>query len=196
GTLAPDGAIIKVSAATAELTEHTGRAVVFSDYDEMRTRLDDPGLEVDADSVIVVRGVGPAGVPGMPEWGMAPIPQRLAEAGVRDMVRISDGRMSGTSFGTVVLHVAPEAAVGGPLALVEDGDEIALSVENRTLDLRLTESELADRRARLTAPRSAHTRGWPLLYQRHVLQAPRGCDLDFLVHSGDAGLIEPIVGRS
>lgn len=198
GSLAPDGAVIKVSAATAELTTHTGRAVVFSDYDDMRARLDDPSLDVSADDVIVMRGVGPIGVPGMPEWGMTPIPQRLAAAGVRDMVRISDGRMSGTSFGTVVLHVAPEAAAGGPLALVEDGDLISLRLDERRLDLLVDEDELAGRRERLEPPTSAHLRGWPLLYQQHVLQAPEGCDLDFLVAPAGRriALVEPVVGRS
>lgn len=198
GSLAPDGAVIKVSAATAELTEHTGEAVVFSDYDDMRRRLDDPDLDIDADDVIVVRGVGPVGVPGMPEWGMAPIPHRLAEAGVRDMVRISDGRMSGTSYGTVVLHVAPEAAVGGPLALVEDGDRITLSVSRRRLDLDVAADVLTARRERLRPPMTRHVRGWPLLYQRHVLQAPQGCDLDFLVAAAptEREFLEPVVGRS
>lgn len=198
GSLAPDGAVIKVSAATAELTSHTGRAIVFSDYADMRTRLDDPSLDIEANDVIVMRGVGPIGVPGMPEWGMTPIPQRLAAAGVRDMVRISDGRMSGTSFGTVVLHVAPEAAAGGPLALVEDGDLIRLSVAERRLDLLVDDVVLSQRRARYEPPARMHVRGWPLLYQQHVLQAPEGCDLDFLVATPGARpeLIEPVVGRS
>jgi len=198
GTLAPDGAVIKVAAATPSLLEHTGRAIVFSDYDDMRRRLDDPHLHAEPGDVIVVRGVGPVGVPGMPEWGMAPIPRALVERGVRDMVRISDGRMSGTSYGTVVLHVAPEAAVGGPLALVEDGDLIRLSIATRALDLLVDEAELAFRKRRWRPPRTAHVRGWPRLYQQHVLQAPRGCDLDFLVADDSAGrrFIEPVVGRS
>lgn len=198
GSLSPDGAIIKVSAATPELMEHTGRAIVFSDYDDMRRRLDDPELDAHSGDVIVVRGVGPVGVPGMPEWGMAPIPQKLVAQGVRDMVRISDGRMSGTSYGTVVLHAAPEAAVGGPLALVEDGDEIRLSVAHRALDLLVDEEELAARSRRWRPRRSPHVRGWPRLYQQHVLPAPLGCDLDFLVASDSAGreFIEPVVGRS
>lgn len=198
GSLAPDGAVIKVSAATEALLEHTGRAIVFSDYSDMRRRLDDPALEAGPHDVIVVRGVGPVGVPGMPEWGMAPLPRALVKGGVRDMVRISDGRMSGTSFGTVVLHVAPEAAVGGPLALVEDGDEIRLSLENRALDLLVDEEELASRLRRWRPPRSPHVRGWPRLYQKHVLPAPLGCDLDFLIAPDDEGrtFIEPVVGRS
>ncbi|WP_211229574.1 dihydroxy-acid dehydratase [Nakamurella lactea] len=198
GTLAPDGAVIKVAAASPELLEHTGRAVVFSDYSDMRDRLDDPDLEITVDDVIVVRGVGPVGVPGMPEWGMAPIPRRLAQSGVRDMVRVSDGRMSGTSYGTVVLHVAPEAAAGGVLALVQDGDPIQLSLADRRLDLLIDDDELAARRVAQPPFVSAHTRGWPALYQRHVLQAPEGCDLDFLVPrtADDLAFIPPVVGRS
>lgn len=198
GSLAPDGAVIKVSAATPGLMTHTGRAIVFSDYHDMRARLDDPSLEVSAGDVIVMRGVGPIGVPGMPEWGMTPIPRRLAAAGVRDMVRISDGRMSGTSFGTVVLHVAPESAAGGPLALVEDGDLISLRLEERRIDLLVDPGELDARRGRLVPPAPDHLRGWPLLYRQHVLQAPDGCDLDFLVASPGLRpvLIEPVVGRS
>lgn len=202
GTLAPSGAVIKVAAASPELLTHTGRAVVFDSYDDMRTRLDDPALEVDPGDVLVVRGCGPVGVPGMPEWGMAPIPQRLVERGVRDMVRVSDGRMSGTSFGTVVLHVAPEAAVGGPLGLVEDGDPVRLDVPARRLDLLVPEAELDRRRAARggTAPRAGarHLRGWPRLYAEHVLQADQGADLDFLTAPTPAhrAFVEPVVGRS
>ena len=203
GSLAPSGAVIKVAAATPELLGHTGRAVVFDSYDDMRTRLDDPELEVGEHDVLVVRGCGPVGVPGMPEWGMAPIPQRLVERGVRDMVRISDGRMSGTSFGTVVLHVAPEAAVGGPLGLVQDGDPIRLDVPARRLDLLVDPDELLRRRSVLAVspqpPTSAaHLRGWPRLYADHVLQADQGADLDFLTAPTPAHrrFIEPVVGRS
>lgn len=200
GTLAPTGAVIKVAAASPELLVHTGRAVVFDTYADMRTRLDDPELEVSASDVIVVRGCGPAGVPGMPEWGMAPIPARLLAAGVTDMVRISDGRMSGTSFGTVVLHVSPESAVGGPLALVHDGDPVILDVPQRTLHLDVPEVVLAERRALAPAarPAAAHVRGWPRLYADHVQQAPEGCDLDFLSAPPDGPdpFVEPVVGRS
>jgi dihydroxy-acid dehydratase len=198
GSLAPSGAVVKVAAASSDLCQHTGRAVVFDDYADMRARLDDPELEVSAEDVIVVRQCGPVGVPGMPEWGMAPIPARLAAAGVRDMVRISDGRMSGTSFGTVVLHVAPEAAVGGPLALVEDGDLIRLDVTARAIDLLVAPEELARRRDQWSPPPTAHVRGWPRLYQQHVGQAPDGCDLDFLTAppGSDRRFVPPVVGRS
>jgi dihydroxy-acid dehydratase len=201
GTLAPSGAVVKVAAAGPELLVHTGRAVVFDSYDDMRTRLDDPALDVSPDDVLVVRGCGPVGVPGMPEWGMAPIPQRLVERGVRDMVRISDGRMSGTSFGTVVLHVAPEAAVGGPLGLVEDGDPVRLDVPARRLDLLVPPEEL-DRRhaARGEPPRAGarHLRGWPRLYADHALQADQGADLDFLTAPTPEHrvFVPPVVGRS
>lgn len=198
GSLAPSGAVIKLCAASPELWQHTGRAVVFTSYDDMRRRLDDPALEIDASDVLVVSGCGPVGVPGMPEWGMAPIPQRLAERGVTDMLRVTDGRMSGTSFGAVVLHCAPEAAVGGPLALVRDGDLIALDALAGTLDLLVDEAELAQRRRHWQPEPSAHTRGWPALYQRHVLQAPDGCDLDFLTGRPprSTAFVEPVIGRS
>lgn len=201
GTLAPSGAVIKVAAASPDLLVHTGRAVVFDSYDDMRTRLDDPALDVDPGDVLVVRGCGPVGVPGMPEWGMAPVPQRLVERGVRDLVRISDGRMSGTSFGTVVLHVAPEAAVGGPLGLVRDGDRVRLDVPARRLDLLVPDDELARRAAAGTpGPRAGarHLRGWPRLYAEHVLQADRGADLDFLTAPTPEhrAFVEPVVGRS
>jgi dihydroxy-acid dehydratase len=197
GSLAPDGAVVKVSAATPALLHHRGRAVVFDSYDDMRTRIDDPTLLVDADSVLVLRGAGPVGAPGMPEWGMIPIPARLVAAGITDMVRVSDARMSGTSFGTCVLHVAPEAAVGGPLALVREGDEIELDVTAERLDLHVADTELAERAADWTAP-PRQERGWPALYQRHVLQADRGCDLDFLTvdQSRPVTLVGPTVGRS
>lgn len=200
GSLAPSGAVIKVAAATPDLLTHTGRAVVFDSYADMRTRLDDPELDVTAADVLVVRGCGPVGVPGMPEWGMAPIPQRLVEQGVRDLVRISDGRMSGTSFGTVVLHVAPESAVGGPLGLVRDGDPIRLDVPARRLDLVVDPDELDRRRSTAPPPPASaeHLRGWPRLYADHVLQADRGADLDFLTAPTPAHrrFVAPVVGRS
>ena len=197
GSLAPDGALVKTSAATPELLKHRGRAVVFRGYDELRLRVEDPGLEADVDSVLVLAGCGPVGA-GMPEWGMVPIPRKLAEAGVHDMVRVTDARMSGTSFGTVFLHVAPEAAIGGPLALVEEGDTITVDVEEGRLDLDVAEDELDRRRARWTAPPPLHLRGWPLLYREHVMQAPEGCDLDFLRAPTPAHrrFVEPVVGRS
>jgi dihydroxy-acid dehydratase len=198
GSLAPDGAVLKVPAATPGLLRHRGRAVVFEGYEEMRRRVDDPNLAVDASSVLVLRGCGPVGGPGMPEWGMIPIPARLVAEGVRDMVRVTDARMSGTSFGTVFLHVAPEGAVGGPLALVEEGDEIAVDAEAGRLDLLVEPDELARRRAAWRPPASPHRRGWPALYRAHVTQAPRGCDLDFLEAPtpADRVFVEPVVGRS
>jgi dihydroxyacid dehydratase/phosphogluconate dehydratase len=172
--------------------------VVFEGYDEMRLRVEDPNLAVDATSVLVLRGCGPVGGPGMPEWGMIPIPARLLAQGVRDMVRVTDARMSGTSFGTVFLHVAPEGAVGGPLALVADGDEIAVDSDAGRLDLLVEPGELARRRARWRPPASPHRRGWPALYRAHVTQAPKGCDLDFLEAptAADRVFVEPVVGRS
>jgi len=198
GNLAKDGAILKVSAASPELMKHTGPAVVFHGYADMRSRIDDPALGITKDSVLVLRDCGPVGVPGMPEWGMIPVPKKLLEAGVTDMVRISDARMSGTSFGTCVLHVAPEAAIGGTLALVQDGDQIELDVAAGKLELLISESELAERKSNWVKPKSDHQRGWPALYQEHVLQADQGCDLDFLrPKSRDAlKFIPPVVGRS
>jgi dihydroxy-acid dehydratase len=199
GSLAPDGAIIKTSAASPGLLRHRGRAVVFRGYDDMAARIDDADLAVTADSVLVLAGCGPVGVPGMPEWGMVPIPARLVRAGVTDMVRVTDARMSGTSFGTVLLHVAPEAAVGGPLGLVRDGDLISVDVPAGSLELEVSEPELASRRAAAAPSPPAHLRGWPALYARHVLQAPDGCDLDFLRATPDPArrtFVEPVVGRS
>ncbi|HWF72593.1 MAG TPA: IlvD/Edd family dehydratase [Solirubrobacteraceae bacterium] len=180
GSLAPDGAIIKVSAASSSLLRHRGPAVVFEDIEDVAARIDDPALEVSADSVLVLRNAGPKGAPGMPEWGQIPIPSKLLREGVTDMVRISDARMSGTAFGTVALHVAPEAAAGGPLAVVEDGDPIVLDVEARRLDLEVPAAEIARRRSGL-APRAAkYRRGYGRLFLDHVLQANEGCDFDFL----------------
>jgi dihydroxy-acid dehydratase len=198
GSLAPDGAILKTAAASRALFRHRGPAVVFRGHEDLYARIDDPALEVRADSVLVLIGCGPRGVPGMPEWGQIPIPRRLLEAGVTDMVRISDARMSGTSYGTVLLHVAPEAAVGGPLALVRDGDTIALDVEARTIHLEVPAEELRRRRAELRPWPSAHRRGWPRLYEEHVTQAPDGCDFDFLEarSAGDLPFIPPTIGRS
>jgi dihydroxy-acid dehydratase len=180
GTLAPRGAVIKTSAADPRLLDHTGPAVVFNDYNDMNARLDDPDLNVTADSILVLRQAGPQGGPGFPEWGMMPIPKKLLKQGVRDMVRLSDARMSGTSYGTCVLHVAPESHVGGPLALVQDGDLIRLDVPNRKLDLLVDEAEMARRRAAWKAPERKYQRGWTSLYLDHVTQADEGCDLDFL----------------
>jgi dihydroxy-acid dehydratase len=180
GNLAPDGAVIKPPAAEARLHKHSGRAVVFDTYDDMAARIDDPGLPVDADSVLVLRNAGPQGAPGMPEWGQLPIPKKLLEQGVRDMVRISDARMSGTSYGACVLHVAPESSVGGPLALVEDGDVIELDVTARRLSLHVSDEELEKRRADWQQPAAKYGRGYGALYLKHITQANEGCDFDFL----------------
>jgi dihydroxy-acid dehydratase len=183
GNLAPDGAIIKPTAAEPHLLEHVGRAVVFADYNAMNARIDDESLDVDENSVLVLQNGGPLGGPGMPEWGQLPIPKKLLRKGVRDMVRISDARMSGTSYGTCVLHVAPEAFVGGPLAFVRDGDLIELDVEARKLELRVSEAELARRRAAWKQPEPRYSRGYGALFARHITQANKGCDFDFL-HCG------------
>ena len=180
GSLCPDGAVMKVSAADPRLLRHEGPAVVFDDIHDLAARVDDPALEIDADSVMVLRNAGPVGAPGMPEWGHLPIPSKLLRAGVTDMLRISDARMSGTSYGAVVLHVAPEAAVGGPLALVRDGDPVRLDVAERRLDLAVGDAELERRRAAWTSPERKDDRGYRRLYEDHVLQANEGCDFDFL----------------
>ena len=188
GNLAPRGAVIKPAAASAELLAHRGRAVVFDSIEDLHARLDDPDLDVDEASVLVLRGCGPMGYPGMPEVGNLPLPAKVLAKGVRDMVRVSDARMSGTAYGTVILHVAPEAAAGGPLALVRDGDFIVLDVANRRLDVDLPAAELERRQAseRSRASFAAPKRGWERLYVDHVMQADTGVDLDFLVGcSGD-----------
>jgi L-arabonate dehydrase len=180
GNLCPDGAVMKISAADPRLLSHEGRALVFEDIHDLAARVDDPDLDVDADSVMVLRNAGPVGAPGMPEWGHLPIPAKLLKQGVSDLLRISDARMSGTSYGAVVLHVAPEAAVGGPLALIQTGDRIRLDVEARALDVLLDDAELAQRRAAWTPSARKDERGYRRLYEDHVLQANEGCDLDFL----------------
>ena len=181
GNLAPDGAIIKPSAASPELLSHRGTAVVFETIEDFKKSVDDPALEADASSILVLKGCGPKGYPGMPEVGNMPLPRKLLEAGVTDMVRISDARMSGTAFGTVVLHVSPETSVGGPLGLVETGDVIELDAKARTLNLLISDAEM-ERRAALRTPEEFNTkRGYVSLHRRHVMQAHQGCDLDFLV---------------
>lgn len=179
GNLAPQGAVIKLSAATPSLTSHEGAAVVFHSLDDLANRIDDPNLAVTPDSVLVLQNAGPMGAPGMPEAGALPIPKKLGSKGVKDMVRISDARMSGTAFGTVVLHVAPEAAAGGPLALVRDGDRIRLDAKSRKLDLLVEDAELQKRRAQWQPPKKPK-RGYERLYIEHVSQADAGCDFDFL----------------
>lgn len=191
GNLAPDGAVIKCSAATPSLLEHSGPAVVFEDMVDLLARFDDPELDVTADSVLVLRTAGPQGAPGMPEWGQLPIPTKLLREGVTDMVRISDARMSGTAFGTCVLHVSPESAAGGPLGLVRDGDIIVLDALAGRLDLAVDDDEL-ERRRLSSAPRRARpTRGYAAMYVEHVQQAHQGCDLDFLVGRSEEPAEEP-----
>ncbi len=180
GSLCPDGAVMKISAADPRLLQHEGRAVVFEHIHDLATRVDDEALEIDEDSVMVLRNAGPVGAPGMPEWGHLPIPAKLLKRGVTDLLRISDARMSGTSYGAVVLHVAPESAVGGPLALVETGDRIHLDVQERRLDLLVDNRELERRREAWERPERKDERGYRRLYEDHVLQANEGCDFDFL----------------
>jgi dihydroxy-acid dehydratase len=189
GNLCPDGAVLKSSAADPRLMRHEGRALVFDNHAELSARIDDPALDVDADTVLILRNSGPVGAPGMPEWGNLPVPKKLLAAGVRDMVRISDARMSGTHYGCCVVHVAPEAAVGGPLALVRTGDRIRLDVPAGKLDMLVDAQELQRRRAEWRAPVSPYQRSYAALYQAHVGQAPQGCDFDFL--AGRAPTPEP-----
>lgn len=198
GNLVPAGAILKVSAATHELLDHTGPVVVFDSYEDMLDQIDRDDLVVTPDSVLVLRNAGPRAVPGMPEWGQIPIPAKLLRRGIKDMIRISDARMSGTSYGTVVLHAAPEAAVGGLLAVVRDGDRIRLNVAEKRLDLLVSEQVIDERFADWTPPPQKHLRGYPRLYIDHVLQADEGCDFDFLRPESEKALsfVMPQVGRS
>jgi dihydroxy-acid dehydratase len=180
GNLAPNGCVIKPAACEKRLLKHTGKALVFDSYPEMKEQINRPDLDVTADDVLILRNVGPQGGPGMPEWGMIPIPQKLIEQGVRDMVRISDARMSGTSYGACVLHVSPEAYIGGPLGLVENGDEISIDVPGRSIHLNVSEKELAARKARYKAPPARFERGYGWMFAQHIQQADEGCDFDFL----------------
>jgi len=189
GNLAPNGAVIKAVAASPTLLKHAGRAIVFDSYDEMNARVDDPALEVDANSVLVLRNAGPKGAPGMPEWGNLPIPRNLLKTGVRDMVRISDARMSGTNYGTCILHVSPESFVGGPLALLKEGDTIDLDVAKRQLNMHVSDEELARRREAWRPREGIYPRGYGSLFMQHVRQADEGCDFDFL--EGTAPIPEP-----
>jgi dihydroxy-acid dehydratase len=189
GNLAPNGAVIKPAAAEPRLLKHSGRAVVFADYNDMAARIDDPALDVTPDSVLVLKNAGPLGAPGMPEWGQLPIPKKILAQGVRDMLRISDARMSGTSYGACVLHVAPESFVGGSLAFVQNGDVIELDVAERRLELKVSDAELARRRAEWKMPPPRFERGYGALYQQHITQADQGCDFDFL--EGTAPTSEP-----
>jgi dihydroxy-acid dehydratase len=191
GNLAPDGALVKPAAASPHLLRHRGPAVVFDSVEDLKTRLDDPRLDVDEDSVLVLRGCGPRGYPGMPEVANLPLPTKLLDQGIRDMVRVCDGRMSGTAYGTVVLHAAPEAAVGGPLALVRDGDPVVLDVAARRIDVDVPAADWAGREpaVAMTAALAAPARGWERLYVDHVMQADRGADLDFLVGSSGSDVV-------
>ena len=180
GNIAPKGAVIKPAAMEQHLRKHTGRAVVFKDYNDMSVRIDSPDLDVDKDSVIVLQSAGPQGAPGMPEWGQLPIPQKLLKQGVRDMLRISDARMSGTSYGACVLHITPESHVGGPLALVKDGDLISIDIDARGINMMVSDEEIAKRKAAWVKPIPKFTRGYGVLYLKHIQQADTGCDFDFL----------------
>ena len=191
GNLAPEGAVIKPSAASPAFFKHSGRALVFDSQPQMQAAMLDPDLDVDQNTVLVLRYAGPVGAPGMPEWGNLPLPKKLLQRGVRDMLRLSDARMSGTHYGTCVLHASPEAAVGGPLALVRTGDIIDLDVQARTLNMRVDDAELARRRAAWVAPVQPYRRGYAMLYQQHVTQAHLGCDFDFL--QGTAPTPEPVI---
>ncbi|MFZ9676930.1 MAG: L-arabinonate dehydratase [Quisquiliibacterium sp.] len=191
GNLAPDGVVIKPSACAPHLLKHTGPALVFDDYPSMKKAIDDPDLDVTAEHILVLRNAGPQGGPGMPEWGMLPIPTKLVKAGVRDMLRLSDARMSGTSYGACMLHCAPEAYIGGPLALVKTGDLISVDVAARSIHLQVSEEELAARKAAWTQPAKRFERGYGWMFSRHILQADQGCDFDYLETSFGAPVAEP-----
>jgi dihydroxy-acid dehydratase len=191
GNIAPDGCVIKPAAAAPHLLSHDGRAVVFDTYPEMKAAVEDEGSDITADDIMVFRGAGPEGGPGMPEWGMLPIPKTLVRQGVRDMLRISDARMSGTSYGACILHVAPEAHVGGPLALVRTGDRIRVDVPSRRIDLLVDDAELERRRAAWVRPKPYYGRGYGWMFARHIRQANEGCDFDFLETGFGAPAPEP-----
>ena len=191
GNLAPEGAVIKPSAANPKFFQHRGRALVFDSQPQMQAAMADPDLDVDEDSVLVLRNAGPVGAPGMPEWGNLPLPKKLLQRGVRDMLRLSDARMSGTHYGSCVLHISPESAVGGPLALLRTGDVVEIDLAARRIDMRVADAELAQRRAAWVAPVQPFTRGYTQLYQQHVTQAHQGCDFDFL--QGTAPTPEPVI---
>ncbi len=193
GNLAPAGVVIKPSACAPQLLQHSGRALVFDDYPALKKAVDDPALDVTADDILVLRYAGPLGGPGMPEWGMLPIPTKLVQAGVKDMLRLSDARMSGTSYGACMLHCAPEAYIGGPLALVQTGDVITVDVPARRIHLEVSDDELARRRAAWTPPPPRYERGYGWIFSRHILQADEGCDFDFLETSFGAPVPEPAI---
>jgi dihydroxyacid dehydratase/phosphogluconate dehydratase len=189
GNLAPDGCVMKPPAADPRLLKHTGPALVFDSYDEMNRAVNDLDLAVTADHVMVLRNAGPIGGPGMPEWGMLPIPKKLLKEGVRDMLRISDARMSGTSYGACILHVAPEAQIGGPLAAVRTGDRISVYVSKRLINVELSDTEIAERIKAYKPPSRDYPRGYYRLFAQHTRQANEGCDFDFL--EGAEGIPEP-----
>ncbi|MGD0850348.1 L-arabinonate dehydratase [Bradyrhizobium sp.] len=193
GNLAPDGCVIKPSACEPRFLKHTGPALVFDDYPAMKKAIDDPNLDVSADHVLILRNAGPQGGPGMPEWGMLPIPTKLVKQGVRDMVRLSDARMSGTSYGACILHVSPESYIGGPLALVKNGDLITLDIAGRSINLDVSEAELAKRRAEWKQPKTRFERGYGWMFTRHIRQANEGCDFDFLETGFGAPVDEPSI---
>jgi dihydroxy-acid dehydratase len=193
GNLAPDGCVVKPSAAKAKFLKHSGKAVVFEDYPDLKARIDRDDLDVTEDSVLVLRNAGPLGGPGMPEWGMLPIPKKLVKQGVRDMVRISDARMSGTSYGACILHVSPESYLGGPLALVKTGDIITVDIPNRSITLDVPETELAARRAAWPKPTPRYERGYGWMFSQHIKQAHEGCDFDFLETDFGAPVSEPAI---
>lgn len=191
GNLAPDGAVIKPAACDPKFHTHSGPAIVADSYDELKVIINDPDYPITPDHVLVLRNAGPQGGPGMPEWGMIPMPQALLKDGHRDMVRLSDARMSGTSYGACILHVAPEAFVGGPLALIKTGDIITLDVPNRRLDVALSEEEMVSRRAEWSPPSPRYERGYGWMYTKHIEQADKGCDFDFLRSDFGAPVSEP-----
>jgi dihydroxyacid dehydratase/phosphogluconate dehydratase len=191
GNLAPNGCVIKPSACSPKFQKHTGPALVFDDYPALKVALDDPDLDVTEDHVLILRNVGPKGGPGMPEWGMVPIPTKLVKQGVRDMLRISDARMSGTSYGACVLHVSPEAYIGGVLALVQTGDLISVDIPNRSIHLDVSDAILAERRTLWTAPPRHFERGYGHMFTQHIMQADQGCDFDYLETSFGAPVGEP-----
>jgi dihydroxy-acid dehydratase len=193
GNLAPDGCVVKPSAAKAKFLKHSGKAVVFEDYPDLKARIDRDDLDVTEDSVLVLRNAGPLGGPGMPEWGMLPIPKKLVKQGVRDMVRISDARMSGTSYGACILHVSPESYLGGPLALVKTGDIITVDIPNRSITLDVPEAELAARKAAWPKPAPRYERGYGWMFSQHIKQAHEGCDFDFLETDFGAPVSEPAI---
>jgi dihydroxy-acid dehydratase len=193
GNLAPDGCVIKPSACAPHLRRHSGPALVFDDYPSMKAAIDRDDLDVTPDHILVLRNAGPLGGPGMPEWGMLPIPKTLIKQGVRDMLRLSDARMSGTSYGACILHVAPESYIGGPLALVQTGDVITVNVPARSIRLEVSDDALAKRRAAWTPPAPRYERGYGWMFSQHIKQANEGCDFDFLETGFGAPVTEPVI---